>query len=254
MEPSHSSETRHCVLHVDEGPSRKRIKQHVKPFDAKKWDAVRLAATSRLTKPNFTESKYRDVVLKLPEVPRESDGFHHNCYQKFTAVRAATNGEKANGESSSQSGSEDSRDITEQTVHSGTDHAECLFCKQKSRKQKRNKVETVLPCETLEAADNIIQAAKKHQDSTVLSKFSVVDLVLKEVKFHGSCKSSYVSKAKRRSSTANGKNSVQAKCSICQTYTLELTLLRISVIVSVDVHCVSEKMHQMTSKQYSSKL
>ena len=79
---------RACILHVNEGkPPEKKACQDVNVFNEKSWASMLKAAQTRQSKPNFKDSKYFAIVVNLPKLPGETDGFHLKYYQKFTAVK-----------------------------------------------------------------------------------------------------------------------------------------------------------------------
>lgn len=168
----------------------------MKLFTEKSWTAIQNAAEHRKLKLNFLSSKYHGVVQNLPENPSECDGFHLQCYQKFTAVTAKASKTEATPQTVRHLRSGDTTRHEESLSTSGILPRECLFCGQ-LKKKKKNTVEHMGSCETLDAADSIQNAAKKLMDRNILGKIAGIDLVAKEAKYHHSCKSAFLLKAKR---------------------------------------------------------
>ena len=64
----------------------------------------------------------------------------------------------------------------------------CIFCKGRSRKHFPNGFEQLSSCETKEAQDKLINAAKQQGDGYFLREFEHIDFVAKEVMYHNMCK------------------------------------------------------------------
>ena len=162
MEPTTCSaptQTRTCIFHVkQEKTPEKRACQAVHVFKKNTWATVLTATQNRKTKPNFEQSKYFGVVMKLPDEPGEHDEFHLKCHQNFTAIKAATGVGKTPATSNTKLKSIGTRQGNPSSV--GLFPKECLFCGLKQRK-KKDAVEVLSSSETLEAANNIHEAAKK---------------------------------------------------------------------------------------------
>lgn len=206
MEPPTSTNmvtsNRACILHVDEGkPPEKKACQDVNVFNEKSWASMLKAAQTRQSKPNFKDSKYFGIVVKLPKVPGETDGFHLKCYQKFTAVKVTPDVSETPTVKLRSVGIRDKNPSS-----LGIFPAVCLFCGLK-RKKKKGVVEVVGACEAFDAAESIQEAARKLGDEELLGKISGVDLIAKAAKYHHSCKSAYVLKAKRISTNTCSKDS-----------------------------------------------
>ena len=210
-----------CIIHVSNKPSEKKQRCNILPFDEKNWRMVQAAAEKRRSKPQFANSVYYDVVVRLPNSNDETrDGYHVSCYQKFTAVTSPT----ASVTKCTRT------DIVEQSVphlrstnrtddynemsSSGIFPPNCIFCRSKRKRKKDGTVELLGACETLEAAKNIQDAADVLQDKDITSKVIGIDLVAKEAKYHHTCKSTFLLRADRTSRTGAGVSIIQQNVTI----------------------------------------
>ena len=170
-----------CVLHVDSA-----IIGEIKQFEEDTWAKVKDAASQRQTL--FQESKY--FKIKLSDKFGDTDGYHVQCYRNFTAVRKVI--------------PEDSSDETkichlrsdsniQATSSSGIFPRDCLFCRKVWKSQGKSRAKEKLGnCESFEASDAILAAARALDDSSMLSRISGIDLIAKEVRYHHSCRRSYI--------------------------------------------------------------
>ena len=156
------------------------------------WDRILCCVEARKQKKHFNESVFAEIILKLPDFPTTSHGYHSKCYRAFTAIQLPKNELISRTMRSSCSFKASKNQLFPDT---------CLFCEE-ARKYKKRNLENCGACETTEAAESILNAAMVKNDTKLLIKIHDVDLIAKECKYHHSCKNKYV-KSAQNYGTAN---------------------------------------------------
>lgn len=184
-----------CVIHL-----RGKTSDEIKSFDDNTWSKVKSCLEKRRSV--FKDSKY--FHLSLPEHYNESTGYHRQCYKDITAI--GLTGSVENDVPSSSTKSKllrlDVGHIT--TTSTGVFQKTCLFCKAVTKSLGKGKKESLGSCETDQAEESIKKAAETLQDGPMLAQLGGLDMKAKEVKYHHSCRRSYLSRA-RSSEQRKGK-------------------------------------------------
>ena len=176
-----------CVLHVGGGSST----DEVKLFDVITWGKVKQADHARRT--TYTCSKY--FSIQLPTQYDPSIGYHSKCYKDFTASPKVTL------ESSPETGVKH-RLLRSDVAHPGTSTSgvleqKCLFCNTVTKSFGKQRREYLASLQMDSGESRIKDAAAQLQDHVLLAKISGLNMISKEVKFHHSCRKSYLSRASR---------------------------------------------------------
>uniref|UniRef100_UPI00358DF5D0 uncharacterized protein n=1 Tax=Myxine glutinosa TaxID=7769 RepID=UPI00358DF5D0 len=182
---------RKCILHVGKADE---TTGNITPITEDHWSSIINVAARRRQKRNFVTSKYYTIIQSLPDESDSSHGYHVNRYKNFTAVPRDDTTEKTQTHASSEKTLRSSCDFAPSTSTSGIFPRICLFCK-KARKKKGGREEHLGECETLEAEIKIKTAAADKKDNSLLGLISGVDFRCKEVRYHHSCRSTYLSNA-----------------------------------------------------------
>ena len=167
-----------CILLVGS-----KTNDEVMSFTDKHWQVVKNASVKRLLKMKL--SKYKNVCDNLPVNYSEWAGFHAKCCYSFTTITTVVD-KKGSTEKFSN------MPLLRSTVETGIFNKKCLFCEKDKKGGKRNSLGI---SESLDFADTIQSSARKLNDWTMLTKTGDIDFVAKEVKYHLSCRRSYVKKA-----------------------------------------------------------
>jgi len=176
-----------CALHLDGGTT-----EHLKPFDDVSWTKV--VDIQKKRRCMFASSKY--FAISLPETCDSSMGYHSKCYKNFTAIHTHP------GETSTTSQpNEPSKLLRSNVIHPDTSSTgifehRCVFCEKVRKKISRDQPEELLTTLEYDRGENSIQvAAKALNDDSLLAKIGGLDLIAKELKFHHSCRRSYIRRA-----------------------------------------------------------
>lgn len=179
---------RRCVLHMDS----KSTNEQVKEFDELSWRKVKTVDSYR--RQHSQSSKYLSV--KLPDDLNDSIGYHTTCYKNFTAISITPEVDTFEKQYVLRS------DVEGASPGLGIFPPVCLFCGNAKKSKGRHGKEPLGNCETQAAAKSIFDTAVSLNDVEMLARISGVDMIAKEVKYHHSCKRSYLHKAPRKETTA----------------------------------------------------
>ena len=187
-----------CVLHITSD-----ISGEIRQFNDTTWAKVKSAASDKRT--FRQESKYFSIILE--DRYKETDGYHMQCYQNFTAVPQVSSTSDSSKQHHLKSDS-----ICPSTSSSGIFPHAYLSCNKKfgshlggTGRQKN--------WESFAATDAIIKAAQTMNDFPMLSKISGIDLIAKDVKYHHSCRRIYLQCAQRTTEIKDCNPKVQAHSS-----------------------------------------
>ena len=179
----------------------------IKPFSENEsiWDNVKSALLRRILWQRKT--KYFSILKSIPEHYSISCGYHSNCLKNFTAVPNTIG--KIDKPESSQSATRTRSQLgsTSTASSSGVLQAICIFC-DKSRKKN----EKLGQNECRDTEIRIREAANQLNDVALFSKFGEYlfgegpDFVALEVKYHHSCKRTYLNKVRSISTPSKGHN------------------------------------------------
>ena len=173
-----------CILHI--GPA---IAEAIKPFNEQIWEKVQLAKAKRQS---ASTSKYSKICEGLKENYSNNDGYHSSCYKNFTAYSSRE--KMSTGEHSGISRYVLRSEVKDHTsTTSGVLESVCIFCGSKRKKVKQVD-EPLGHCETFETAENIIDVARLLNHEQFLAKYENIDFIAKEVKYHHTCKRTYLNK------------------------------------------------------------
>lgn len=188
---------RACILHL-----RGKSKDEIKAFDDHTWLKVKTVLTRRHT--SSKDSKY--FGIQLPDEHDSSIGYHKQCYKDFTAFSTANVAQDCTSSSMSSHVLRSSVDHPQNTS-TGLFDNKCLFCNSFSKSLGKGNRELVGRCETDEAEKKIKEAAEVLQDNPMLARLGGVDMKAKEVRYHHSCRRSYIGKARSRIGDHTAKSS-----------------------------------------------
>jgi hypothetical protein len=193
----------------------------IKPLDPNTWEKNKTAQATRHRICN--ESKY--FSINLPSEYMESMGYHTQCYRDFTAVPRTSLPATGN---------------VDQKIHvlrSGVDHGHadtvgifrktCIFCNAMTKSLGKGRREPLGNCEQTKGAESIRNAAEALQDEVMMAKLGGIDLIAKEVRYHDTCRKSYLSQAKRQNNPS---------CKSIKMKGHELAFLQLKT--HIDVHLI----------------
>lgn len=90
------------------------------------------------------------------------------------------------------------------TSTTGVLEKKCIFCKCPGCKDFTTGFQLPSNCETIQAQDNIKEAARQKRDTDFLREYGNIDFITKDVKYHRTCNRKYIS----RGTNARVKDSV----------------------------------------------
>ena len=191
MNKEKESQGKICILHLD---SRATCSQDIKAFHYSTWEKVKKADAIRRS--HSSSSKY--FAVHLPDNFDDTMGYHKDCYKCFTAVHKPNicqDGQEMHHVLRS--------DIKLQTSSSGVFPSVCLFCGMATRSLGQHKKEQLGNCEELGAGKKIQDAATTLKDEVMMAKIAEIDMIAKEIKYHHTCRRTYLNKAKAVTSKQN---------------------------------------------------
>ena len=177
-----------CILHLG-----RKSKDEIKCIDAATWEKIQNANDIRYQR--FSVSKYFDI--KLPNAYDGNTGYHSQCYKTFTAIRSESDDGKNIPKAPSQHLLRSNVDQSTPNSTSGVFPRVCLFCKAVSKSTGKGTRETLGNCEVPEKSEAIRTAAVALEDDSMITKLAGVDFIAKEVKYHHSCRRTYLRRAER---------------------------------------------------------
>ena len=135
-----------CILHIGGN-----VTGDIKQFDDSLWSKVHFADTTR--RKLFKDSKY--FTIKLPENYKETDGYHVQCYKKYTAVPQGTIEGSSEASTKQHHTRSDADNLKIST--SGIFARVCLFCNQATKSLGKNKAKEkkARECEVVSGAQTI---------------------------------------------------------------------------------------------------
>ena len=142
-------------------------------------------------KVDFAVSKYCAVIQSLPAEFDNSHGYHYSCYKNFTAIPNDDTVVKAPHLCDSKKTPCSSTGLPPSASTKGVFPHICIFC-EKQRKKKGGVEEVLGICDTTEAEEKIRAAAIAKQDRSLLAKITGVNFRYKEMRYHHSCRSTYL--------------------------------------------------------------
>ena len=184
-----------CVLHVK--GDRLHDDDDVIIFNNKSWKTA--CDIARARKQHQKKSKYLDVCDSIDfslDAPPPLHGYHMSCYRNFTAfhIEETKTSQKEQAIGTRSKAQKPSMVASSST---GVLKKQCIFCNSSSRKHFPHGFENLSPCETEQAQDSIINAAKTLNDDSFLCEYKNIDFVAKEVKYHNTCRKRYLANATR---------------------------------------------------------
>ena len=178
-----SIESSSCLCHSD------GIKGPLTSFTDVSWKTFEDAAFLR------KDSIYENMEGRWDGGP--FGGYHRSCYQMYTAkshVERVVKKRKSEEMSEEEEISEVQREhpVTRSCLQS-TDIKSCIICQEEKTDSKdRRKKEKLTACQTLNAGESLINAAKKRSDQRILVALDGQDLIALEVCYHRSCYRKYI--------------------------------------------------------------
>ena len=168
--------------------------------------------------------KYSNVTL--PEAVNLKDGYHLQCYKKFSALskchrekmkqmqEAENELEIETIDLNDEELREDEENTADRTMRSslrslksvntaGIFPSLCLFC-EKSRKKVQGQEQKLISVETKNFEEKIKQYAKWKEDNQMLTRIAQIDFTAKEIKYHSCCRLKYQKEAEISKTTKEG--------------------------------------------------
>ena len=165
-------------------------------FTKQTWETAGDIAQARIQYQK--RSKYLVICesINFKAEPLPHYGFHSDCYSKFTAYQIQSKEKKR---FSDEGGTVETRAMVETppapiTSTTGVVKKMCIFCKGPDRKHFPSGFETLSPCETIQAQDSILNAARQLNDKEFLREYEHIDFIAKEVNYHKTCRARYIAK------------------------------------------------------------
>ena len=193
-----------CIIHLGDD-----TKEDITCFNDTSWDKIKSCDERRRSL--FSSSKY--FSISLPNDYTEDMRYHMSCYRKFTAVKSSND-------------SHITDDICEvpllrsnitrkiETTNTGIFSEKCLFCLgERKRKKGQFKYEMLGACLTEETGESIRKAAETMSDQEMLVKIAGIELKVKGVKYHHSCKRDYFHRAEGISKTKTANTPSESRSS-----------------------------------------
>lgn len=183
------------MLHV--GDDEECGSKMVHPFTEQTWKTAGNISQARTQ--HQKRSKYLVICqsINFEAEPLPHYGYHSGCYYQFTAYQKQSKLKKAVTDKPVQTRSKVEGLTTEVISHTGVLEKQCIFCKGPYRKHFKTGFETLSSCETIQAQDSIITAARIIEDTQFLREYESIDFVAKEVKYHNTCRARYISKGNK---------------------------------------------------------
>ena len=163
----------------------------------KKFQKLKEIKRRLLTQPLESPYRLEESCRSLPEVLRKKDGYHRECYQRFTMNLCRLKEPQV-----------PSTEQTDRPRRSSSDHSlfhpDCIFCRSESR--KKIKVRGTWTTEGLSAFErdgwkHVLEVAEKQHDENLLRRIRGEDLFTREAKYHPSCRANYTQNPERWQST-----------------------------------------------------
>ena len=156
------------------------------------WETLKVIQNARL-KDSKSTSKWDVVSKNLPNIFRKNDGYHSECYKKYTACNiSAYITEEFESKVSLRSSTTPCS-----SKSSGVLEPVCLFCNKK-RKKFKGRWLSLGSCEKFDVEISIREAANKLEDENIKRKIGNYkykegpDFIALEVKYHHECKREYL--------------------------------------------------------------
>lgn len=185
-----------CIKHIGTGENLGNLKS----FNSKPqfWLKAKSAATGRKLKGNV--SKYDAIIAAFQIKILDHHGYHSACCKTFTSIRYTENLISTTSPSSNVT-TRSKIPVTAKASKSGVLPATCIFC-DKSRKKVSGKWEEISNNERHDAEVTVRYAAETLNDESLLLKLGTYKFgegpgfVAKEVRYHQTCKRSYLNKSR----------------------------------------------------------
>ena len=182
-----------CIVHFPE------IKeQTIVALTQEKLENVKRIAELRKRQSVGSTGRYIEVCEKVPDTLHESDGYHRQCYRKFSRHldRLAV---------SSNDTSEDleSKKPIPRNIQSGDKikfTKTCIFCTRsfsKTIKIRGLKTSEKLTGFRRNSWQKVVEHADARNDEKLLKRIRGYDLYASEAKFHSTCRTSYMNNTKK---------------------------------------------------------
>jgi len=225
--------TPRCVVHI-EGLKYGPLQLFINKKDGEKT-LQKLKEVRSLRQCQPVGSKYRmhEACDRIPESYTDYDGFHRECYQRFTMNlnRLETPPEMPEPACSSRSSRRSSNDSD--TVIFKPD---CIFCNSvgcKKIKVKGNWTTEGTSQFEFGGWKRVLEAAEEKADETLLTRIRGHDLFAREARFHKSCRAKYVSDPKHLRSTDDENRAQQQKLELAHRE----TYLKVCQKIDRDIIC-----------------
>ena len=161
----------HCILHLGKDGS---CTGDIKPFreNYESWKRVQTYSNARTSQQQ--ESKYKDIAKNVPENFKTNDGYHAECYKKFTAITLS----KAQISKDQQIKRSKflrscNLNVSRNEQNRRVLPALCIFCGKGRKKYKQKWVE-LSSSEKFESEISIRAAAKCLKDEELLLKIGIM--------------------------------------------------------------------------------
>ena len=159
--------TKKCILHIV--GNNEHAGDTIVLFTEQTWKTVSDIAEARKQYQRY--SKYLDICnyIDFNSELLPTYGYHSSCYSKFTAFHKQSPTEETS-ESNACSKTRSMKECPVPSTRTGVLEKMCIFCKERSRKHFQSGLEYLSFCETKEAEDKLINAAKQQGDSYFFTK------------------------------------------------------------------------------------
>ena len=210
-ESSSSKMTPRCVVHI-EGLKHGPLQLFINKNDGHKTlEKLKEVRSLRQRQPVGSKHRMQEVCDLIPERYTDYDGFHRECYQRFTMnlKRLGTPLEMSEPTCSSRKSRRSSNDSD--TVIFKPD---CIFCNHEG--YKKIKVKGSWTTEGTSQFEfggwkRVLEAAEEKSDEALLTRIRGHDLFACEARFHNSCRAKYVTNPQQWRSTDDVNRAQQKK-------------------------------------------
>ena len=129
---SKSQKARHCIIHMQNSNMKSFIYLSELENSMERFCNICDIRNRRLQQPITSSQRMQEICDQIPSNFSNIDGYHRDCYQRFTM-----NLSRLDPSAQSDSGSSELRRSTRTAKHRILSEKECLFCGKAGRKRVR---------------------------------------------------------------------------------------------------------------------
>ena len=182
-----------CVIHFENTKHGNLVLFSELKDPQERWTYIQKVKHQRISEPEGSTTKMANICEQIPENFGILDGYHRNCYSRFTC---SLNRLKSSNESTTVG------ELLREKKHRTSKEKilfdpDCIFCNKSGRihvKKGRNRTKestTIFECEGWKT---VIRIAEENNDENLLLRIRGYDLFACEARYHPSCRRKYTMK------------------------------------------------------------